>query len=135
MSDLITWVVDLIYHYDKDKANGVAWWQDPAVIGLVVSFAGTEIAKFAGITITSDLQLKIVGVVTGIGALLSNKMGIMAVKKAAAAPAPGAPGGLSGPGGPSGQGGPGGPGGPGGQDGPKQPKRWDLDDPNELRKV
>jgi hypothetical protein len=73
----IKWIFQLIYFYEKDKAAGKPYWLDPATIGLVVSIAGTELLKFTGVNLNSDLQLKIVGVVTGIGALVSPHTGVV----------------------------------------------------------
>ena len=74
----IKWIFQLIIVYDKDKAAGKPYWRDPAAIGLVVSILATELAKYAGIAVDADLQLKIVGTITGIGALVSPHTGIMA---------------------------------------------------------
>jgi hypothetical protein len=76
----IKWIFQLIIYYDKDAASGKPYWLDPAAIGLVVSIVATELAKYAGVTLTPDLQLKIVGVITGIGALVSPQTGIIAKK-------------------------------------------------------
>ena len=83
MIDLIKKLVELVYYYRQDEAAGKPYWQDPAVIGLVVSLAATELAKYMGVTLDGDLQVKIVGVVTGIGAALLPHTGI---KKAPPAP-------------------------------------------------
>ena len=74
----IKWIFQLVYYYEKDKADGKPYWLDPAYIGLVVSIAAVELAKYAGVTLNPDLQLKIVGVITGIGALVSPHTGIVA---------------------------------------------------------
>lgn len=78
MFDLIKKLFDLVVYYRKDKASGKPYWLDPTVIALVVSIGATELAKYAGVIITPDLQLKIVGVITGIGALLSPHTGVVA---------------------------------------------------------
>ena len=78
----IKWIFKLVYYYEKDKAGGKPYWQDPACIGLAVSIAATELAKYAGVNLDSDLQLKIVGVITGIGALVSPHTGIVEHKAA-----------------------------------------------------
>lgn len=75
--DLIKKLIDLIFYYQKDKADGRPYWKDPAVIGLVVSLAATELYKLYGLNLDADLQLKIVGVVTGVGALFSPHTGIV----------------------------------------------------------
>jgi hypothetical protein len=81
----INWLFKLIYYYEEDEKHGKPYWQDPAFVGLAVSIAATEAAKYLGVHIDSDLQLKIVGTVTGLGVVLSPHTG---VKKAApAAPA------------------------------------------------
>ncbi|MFZ0945687.1 MAG: hypothetical protein WB930_00070 [Syntrophobacteraceae bacterium] len=77
----IKWIFQLIFVYEKDKASGKPYWLDPAAIGLVVSIMATELAKYAGVAVDADLQLKIVGVITGIGALLSPQTGIVAKKQ------------------------------------------------------
>ncbi len=74
---LIKQMIELVYYYRKDQIAGKPYWRDPAVIGLVVSLAATELAKYAGVNIDADLQLKIVGVVTGIGALVSPHTGVV----------------------------------------------------------
>jgi uncharacterized membrane protein len=76
--DLFKKLIDLIFYFERDKAAGKPYWQDPALIGLVLSFACTELAKLYGLHVDADLQLKIVGVVTGIGALLSPHTGVVA---------------------------------------------------------
>jgi uncharacterized membrane protein len=82
--DLIKKLFDLIVYYRQDEAAGKPYWRDPAVIGLVISLLATVLLKWAGIDIDSGLQLKIVGVITGIGALVSPHTGIA---KAPAGPA------------------------------------------------
>ena len=84
MMDLIKKLIELAYYYRTDEAAGKPYWQDPTVIGLVVSLIGIALARAAGITLDADLQLKIVGVITGIGALLSPHTGVVA--KAASPP-------------------------------------------------
>ncbi|MGA2401448.1 MAG: hypothetical protein ABSG91_07050 [Syntrophobacteraceae bacterium] len=69
-------IIELVYYYRKDQAAGKPYWQDPAVIGLVLSLGATELAKYFGVAIGPELQLKIVGVITGIGALVSPQTGI-----------------------------------------------------------
>lgn len=76
-------LIELVYYYRQDAARGKPYWQDPAFIGLALSLAATELAKCAGVTIDADLQLKIVGVVTGIGVALSPHTGL---KKASPPP-------------------------------------------------
>ncbi|MFZ0931238.1 MAG: hypothetical protein WAN11_21710 [Syntrophobacteraceae bacterium] len=78
--EFIKWLFKLIFYYEKDKAAGKPYWQDPAAIALVVSIAATEYAKYMGVVVTPDLQLKIVGTITGIGALVSPHTGIVAKK-------------------------------------------------------
>jgi hypothetical protein len=75
--EFIKWIFQLVVYYEKDRASGKPYWYDPAFIGLVVSIGATEAAKYAGINIDSDLQLKIVGTITGIGALLSPHTGVV----------------------------------------------------------
>jgi uncharacterized membrane protein len=74
--DLIKKLIELAYYYRTDEAAGKPYWTDPTVIGLAVSLIGLALAKAAGIHIDADLQLKIVGVITGIGALLSPHTGV-----------------------------------------------------------
>jgi hypothetical protein len=78
----IKWLFQLIFYYEKDRAAGKPYWLDPACIGLVVSIAATELAKYAGVAVDGDLQLKIVGVITGIGALVSPQTGVVQHKPA-----------------------------------------------------
>jgi uncharacterized membrane protein len=82
---LIKNLIELVYYYRKDQAAGKPYWQDPTVIGLVVSLGATEALKYLGVNIGPDLQLKIVGVLTGIGALVSPQTGVVQdpVEKAA----------------------------------------------------
>jgi hypothetical protein len=88
MFDLIKKLFDLVVFYRKDKAAGKPYWTDPTVIALAVSIGATELAKYAGVNIGSDLELKIVGVITGIGALLSPHTGVVAKPPAKAASPP-----------------------------------------------
>ncbi|MGA3113495.1 MAG: hypothetical protein ABSF90_03575 [Syntrophobacteraceae bacterium] len=83
--EIIKWFFNLIFYYEKDKAAGKPYWYDPAVIALVVSSAATEYAKYCGVIVSPDLQLKIVGTITGIGALVSPHTGVVQhpVEKAA----------------------------------------------------
>jgi hypothetical protein len=82
---IVKQLIELVYYYRQDTDHGKPYWQDRAFIGLVLSLTATELAKYAGIQIDADLQLKIVGVITGIGVALSPHTGI---KKAPPAPAP-----------------------------------------------
>ena len=82
MWDLLKKLFDLVVYYRRDEAAGKPYWKDPACIGLVVSIAATELAKYAGVNIGSDLQLKIVGAITGIGALVSPQTGVVQHKPA-----------------------------------------------------
>ena len=75
--DLIKKLIELAYYYRTDEAAGKPYWQDPTVIGLVVSLIAIGLARAAGVNLDADLQLKIVGVVTGIGALLSPHTGVV----------------------------------------------------------
>jgi uncharacterized membrane protein len=75
--DLVKKLIELAYYYRTDEAAGKPYWQDPTVIGLVVSLIALALAKAAGINLDADLQLKIVGVITGIGALLSPHTGVV----------------------------------------------------------
>ena len=75
--DLIKKLIELAYYYRTDEAAGKPYWLDPTVIGLVLSLIATALLKFAGVNIDSDLQLKIVGVITGVGALLSPATGVV----------------------------------------------------------
>ena len=84
MWDLMKKAFELIFYYERDAKAGKPYWQDPAVIALAVSLLATGLLKYAGMNIDSDLQLKIVGAVTGIGALVSPHTGI---KQKPAAPA------------------------------------------------
>lgn len=74
--DLIKKLIELVYYYRVNQATGEPYWQDPAVIGLVMSLTATELAKYFGLVVDPALQLKIVGVITGIGALVSPHTGI-----------------------------------------------------------
>jgi uncharacterized membrane protein len=75
--DLLKKLIELAYYYRTDEAAGKPYWLDPTVIGLAVSLIALALAKAAGIEINADLQLKIVGVITGIGALLSPHTGVV----------------------------------------------------------
>jgi uncharacterized membrane protein len=75
--DLIKKLIELAYYYRSDQGAGKPYWLDPTVIGLVVSLIAMALVKAVGITLDADLQLKIVGVVTGIGALLSPHTGVV----------------------------------------------------------
>ncbi|MGA2223574.1 MAG: hypothetical protein ABSH41_03925 [Syntrophobacteraceae bacterium] len=76
--EFVKWIFSLVMYYEKDKAAGKPYWQDPAAIALVVSILATEYAKYCGVIVSADLQLKIVGTITGIGALVSPHTGIVA---------------------------------------------------------
>ncbi|MGA2937297.1 MAG: hypothetical protein ABSF52_09395 [Syntrophobacteraceae bacterium] len=78
--EYLKWFVNVAFYYEKDKASGKPYWQDPAFVGLVVSIASVEALKYLGANIDSGLQLKIVGVITGIGAILSPQTGIVEKK-------------------------------------------------------
>ncbi|MGO9020048.1 MAG: hypothetical protein ACLQVJ_17060 [Syntrophobacteraceae bacterium] len=84
--DFLKWLFKLIFYYEKDKAAGKPYWQDPAAIALLVSIAATEYAKYMGVVVSADLQLKIVGTITGIGALVSPHTGIVAKPMSLAPP-------------------------------------------------
>ncbi len=86
--NLIKQLIELVYYYRQDSAHGKPYWTDPAVIGLVVSLAATELAKYAGLQIDSALQLKIVGVITGIGVAVSPHTGIKQKPAAPSQPDP-----------------------------------------------
>ena len=91
--DLIKKLIELAYYYRQDEASGKPYWCDPTVIALVVSLIATALLKWAGMNLDADLQLKIVGVITGIGALLSPHSGVVKktpVIKPAPDPGPGA---------------------------------------------
>jgi hypothetical protein len=75
---LVKKAIELVYYYEADRKAGKPYWCDPAVVGLGVSLLGTALARWAGVNIDSDLQLKIVGAITGIGALASPHTGIVA---------------------------------------------------------
>ncbi len=74
--DLMKKLIELAYYYRTDQAAGKPYWLDPTVIGLVLSLIATALLKWAGLNLDADLQLKIVGVITGIGALLSPHTGV-----------------------------------------------------------
>ena len=82
MWDLIVQGAKIIWYYDKDKASGKPYWQDPAVIALVVSLIATEVTRYCGVTISHELQLQIVSAVTGIGMLISPHTGFVSKKDA-----------------------------------------------------
>lgn len=81
MINTIKQLIELVYYYRVDVSNGVPYWRDTTVIALVVSLIATQLANYCGVSIDSDLQLKIVGVVTGIGALFSPHTGLVKVKE------------------------------------------------------
>ena len=74
--ELIKQFFGLIYYYEENLHSGKPYWRDPAFIGLAVSVLATELLKYAGININSDLQLKIVGVITGLGVAFSPHTGV-----------------------------------------------------------
>lgn len=74
--ELLKWLVNLIFYYEADAKAGKPYWQDPAFIGLVVSMTATETAKCFGVHIDADLQLKIVGSITGLGVVFSPHTGV-----------------------------------------------------------
>ncbi len=75
--DLVKKLIELAYYYRTDEAAGKPYWLDPTVIGLAVSLIAMGLLRWAGVNIDADLQLKIVGVITGIGALLSPHTGVV----------------------------------------------------------
>ena len=74
--EILKWIGRLVFFYEKDRSDGKPYWLDPTFMGLVVSITATELAKYCGIQIDADLQLKIIGVITGIGVALSPHTGI-----------------------------------------------------------
>jgi hypothetical protein len=74
--EILKWLGQLIFYYEKDRSDGKPYWLDPAFMGFVVSIVATELAKYCGIQIDPALQLKIVGTITGIGVALSPQTGI-----------------------------------------------------------
>jgi hypothetical protein len=83
--NIVKQLIELVYYYRQDTAHGKPYWLDPAFLALVVSLLATILARCAGIGIDADLQVKIVGVATGIGVALSPHTG---VKKLVSPPAP-----------------------------------------------
>ena len=75
---MLSKILDLIWYYEKDKRNGVPYWLDPTLIGAAVGLVSSLVAQHFGLQINSDLQLKIIGVTTGIGALASPHTGFVA---------------------------------------------------------
>jgi hypothetical protein len=75
--DLFKKLIELAYYYRTDQAAGKPYWLDPTVIGLVVSLLAMAALRFAGVHIDADLQLKIVGVATGLGAVFSPHTGVV----------------------------------------------------------
>jgi uncharacterized membrane protein len=75
--DLIKQIISLVFYIEQDKSHAKPYWLDPTVIALVVSLLATALARWAGMDIDADLQLKIVGSITGIGALLSPHTGVI----------------------------------------------------------
>jgi len=75
--DPIKKIIDLIFYFEQDASHGKPYWQDPAVIGLAVSLLATGLARWAGVNIDSDFQVKIVGAAAGIGALFSPHTGVI----------------------------------------------------------
>jgi hypothetical protein len=80
-------LIELVYYYRDDAKHGKPYWQDPAFLGLMVSLLATILAKYAGVNIDSDLQLKIVGAATGIGVALSPHTGLKKLSPPAPKPA------------------------------------------------
>jgi hypothetical protein len=72
----IKWLFNLIFIYEDDARHGKPYYKDPAFVGLVVSILATEAAKYLGVAIDADLQLKIVGAITGLGVALCPHTGI-----------------------------------------------------------
>ncbi len=85
--ELIKKLIELVYYYKKDSISGLPYWQDPTLIGAALGVVCTELAKVYGLHVDADLQLKIVGVITGVGALLSPHTGIKQ-KPVSSAPKP-----------------------------------------------
>lgn len=73
---MVKQLIELVYYYRAGQAAGKPYWQDPTVIGLIVGILAAQFAKYMGVAVSADLQVAIVSVVTGIGALLSPQTGI-----------------------------------------------------------
>jgi len=80
MWNLLAKALDLLVYYRRGSQSGKPYWLDPTFVGLAVSIIATCLARWSGVDIDSDLQLKIVGVVTGIGALVSPHTGLIEKK-------------------------------------------------------
>ncbi len=76
--EILKSIFNLIFYYEKDAHSGMPYWRDPTLIGAALGLACTELAKLYGLHVDADLQLKIVGVITGIGALVSPHTGVVA---------------------------------------------------------
>ena len=74
--DWIKRLIELVYYYEADKKAGKPYWRDPAFLGLVLSVACTEFAKYCGVLVDTDLQAKIIGVIVGVGMLVSPHTGV-----------------------------------------------------------
>jgi hypothetical protein len=71
-------LIEAVYYYREDSAKGVPYWHDTTLIGIVVGVVCAAVAKYTGAVVDPNLQGAMIGVITGIGALLSPHTGIMA---------------------------------------------------------
>ena len=74
--DIFWKLINTMYYYKKDQAAGRPYWCDTKLMGLVVGMVATEIGKYCGVQIDSELQIKIVAAAVGLGALFDSKTGI-----------------------------------------------------------
>lgn len=74
---LIKKLIELVVYYRTDSAKGMPYWKDPTLVGAAISLASMALVYITGINIDLALQLKISGVIIGIGAAVSPQTGIM----------------------------------------------------------
>jgi len=74
--ELIKKLIELAYYYKTDESAGKPYWEDTKLVGLIVGMIATETAKFLSVSIDADLQLKIVAVFVGLGALADKRTGL-----------------------------------------------------------
>ncbi len=70
----------LIYYYDKDQSKGgLAYWEDPTAMGVLVGAGSIGIARLIGHPVPVSFQVSLVGVIVAIAQLLSRLRGIKSV--------------------------------------------------------
>ena len=74
--EAVKWFVQLVYYYKTDQNVGRPYWKDTKLVGLVVSVVSIAVAKYCGVQIDTELQLKIAAVVIGVSTLFDTKLGV-----------------------------------------------------------